>query len=231
MSECLGNCVGCLKANYSLFKNLNEEELEILNHKRRKYNFSKGDILYKEGEKIRGLICLNEGKVKLVKKGKVEDEFIVSLHKTVDFVGFDDLMFNGKCSSTAIAIEDTSICVIDKEQFFKVIKNNAVLAIEIIANQSEKSILYQDKLINISQSNLVSRLAFAINQLVDFYGFERDNKTLAVQIKRREIAAISNMNTANVIRTLSKFKNEKIIDTEGQKIVVLNPKKLDEIAK
>jgi len=231
MSECIGNCVGCLKTNYSLFKNLNEEELGILNSKRRKHNFTKGDILYSEGEKIKGLICLNEGKVKLVKKGEIEDEFIVSLHKTVDFVGFDDLMFDGKCSSTAIAIEDSSICIIDKEQFFKVIKNNAELAIEIIANQSEKSILYQDKLINVSQSNLTSRLAFTINQLIDFYGFEKDNKTLAIQIKRREIASISNMNTANVIRTLSKFKKLKIIDTEGQKIMILNPKKLDELAK
>lgn len=231
MNECLGNCVTCLETVHSLFKNLSESELEVLNHKRRKFNFYKGAILYQEGEEMKGLICLNEGKVKLVKKGKIEDEFIVSLHKTVDFVGFDDLMFNGKCSSTAIAIEDSSICIIDKVQFFKVIKSNSELALDIISNQSGKSIAYQNKLVNISQSNLTSRLAFAINQLTDFYGLEKDNKTLALQIKRREIAAISNMNTANVIRTLSKFKKEKIIDTDGQKIVILNTKRLEELAK
>jgi CRP/FNR family transcriptional regulator len=178
-----------------------------------------------------GLICLNHGKVKLVKSGKIEEEFIVSLHKTVDFIGFDDLMANEKCSSTAIALEDVSVCIIEKKQFFEVIKNNPDLALKIISSQAKEKLQHQQKLLNIAQSNLESRLAYALVQLMDFYGFETDKKTLAVSIKRRELAAMSSMNTANAIRTLAKFKTQKVIDIVGKKILVLDIKKLKNTSK
>ena len=104
MSICIGNCVGCAKVNHSLFDELNDDELKVLNHNRTKFEFKKGAFIYKEGEQIKGLICLNHGKVKLVKKGNIEEEFIVGFHKPVDFVGFDDLMYEGYTSSSAIDI-------------------------------------------------------------------------------------------------------------------------------
>jgi len=104
MEQCLGNCVTCLKANFSLFKGLSDEDLAIVNNGRTKLFFDKGDFLYKEGVTPNGLLCLTEGKVKLSRTGKIENEFIVGLHKPVDFIGFDDLMGNRNYSSSAIAI-------------------------------------------------------------------------------------------------------------------------------
>tara|TARA_R110001592_G_scaffold52689_2_gene161657 strand:- start:9527 stop:10222 length:696 start_codon:yes stop_codon:yes gene_type:complete len=222
MSTCIGNCVGCAKINHSLFDDLNDNELKTINQFRIKYDFKKGEYLYKEGEPIKGLICLNQGKVKVVKKGNIEEEFIVKFHKPVDFVGFDDLMYDGICSSSTVALEDVSICIIKKEQFFNVISQNSELALKIISNQSKKTIEYQDKFLNVAQQNIEARLAFSLNQLVEFFGFEKDNKTIAVSLKRKEIAAISNMNTANVIRCLSNLKDKKIIDTYSRKIIILN---------
>lgn len=226
MGNCLGNCVTCLKVNHSLFSELNKDELEILNQNRIKCEYSKGEFLYQEGDLIPGLICLNQGKVKLIKESKIENEFIVSLHKTVDFIGFDDLMSQSKCSSSAVALDNVSVCVILKEQFFKVIKKNPQLALKIIDNQSKKLIKNQDKLLNIAQSNLESRLAFALIQLVEFYGFDSDGKTLSVTIKRRELAAMSSMNTANAIRTLSKLKGMGIIEIAKKSIIILDQTKL-----
>ena len=229
MHDCLSNCVTCLKVNHSLFSELSEDELEVLNFNRQKFIYAKGEVLYNEEEAINGLICLNHGKVKLIKDSKIEDEFIVALHKTVDFVGFDDLMANSKCSSTAVALEDVSVCIIKKEQFFKVIRKNSDFALKIIAYQSDKLIRSQDKLLNITQSNLESRLAFALIQLVDFYGFNSDGKTLSVTMKRRELAAMSNMNTANAIRTLSKLKDMDVIKIDKKSIIILDQIRLKEL--
>lgn len=229
METCLGNCVTCLKVNHSLFNDLSENELEILNLDREKNVFKKGETLYDEGDDVSGLICLNHGKVKVVKKGKIEDEFIVSLHRTVDFVGFDDLMSSKKFSSTAIALEDVSICVIRKHQFLKTINANPELALKIIAVQSEKLIDSQNKLLNISQSNLMSRLAFALLDLVDFFGFKEDGVTLAAPIKRRELASMSSMNTANAIRTLSILKKEGLVGIDKKYIKILNKEQLSRL--
>lgn len=221
MSICIGNCVGCAKVNHSLFDDLNDDELAILNHNRTKFEFKKGTYLYRENQQMVGLICLNHGKVKLVKKGNIEEEFIVGFHKPVDFIGFDDLMYEGFTTSSAVALEDVSACIIKKEQFFKVISKNSDLALKIISNQSKNSIQYQNKFLNIAQQNIEARLAFSLNQIIEFFGFEKDNKTIAINLKRKEIAAISNMNTANVIRCLTAFKSKKIIETKGRRIIIL----------
>jgi CRP-like cAMP-binding protein len=229
MDQCIGNCTTCLKVNFSLFKDLSEDELNILNEGRVKLFFNKGDFLYKEGATPKGLLCLNEGKVKLSKSGKIEDEFIVGLHKPVDFVGFDDLMGNRNYTTSAIALEDVALCLIAKKNLFKVIKNNSEFALNIIQDFSNKTENFKEKLITLTQNQIDERLAYALNELIEFYGFEKDGKTLAVRIKRKEIAAISNMNTANVIRTLAKFKKEKIINTFKKTIIISDRDKLLDI--
>ncbi len=221
MDYCLGNCVGCLKVNHSLFNDLSDKELELLNKNRSKLFFKKGDVIFKEEEIPSGLYCLNAGKVKLVKDGKIEDEFIVGLTKPVDFLGFDNLMSNTPYNYTAIAIEEVSICVIKKENLFEVISNNPNLASKIINHLSLKVIRQHDKLLVLTQTKLESRLAFTLLDLVDFFGYEEDGKTIAVELKRKELASLSSMNTANVIRMLAYFKKLNIIDLKLKRIQIL----------
>ncbi len=222
MDLCHGNCENCLAVNFSLFKGLNKNELHILNKGRNKQWFKKGEIIYKEGDKLAGLICLNKGKVKLVKKALKGEEFICRLHKPVDYLGFDDLMAQIKFSSTAIALEDASICIIKKENLYQVINNNVSLGVNIIKDLARKSIQDKERILNLTQTQLISRISFAINELINFYGFKPDNKTIAIELKRKEIGAIANIDTSNVIRLLSGLKKEKIIDTNKRKIIVLD---------
>ena len=226
MSDCLGNCVNCLKVNHSLFDDLSTNELEVLNLNRTRKLINKGEFLYHEGDRMTGLICLNTGKVKLVKQGEIENEFIVSLHKTVDFVGFDDLMSNQLCSTSAIALEDVAVCTIMKDQFLKVIEQNASLALKIIRFQAEQLIDKQNRLINIAQKNLDARLAYTLLQLSDFFCDSKNQQVSIHTFKRRELAALSSMNTANAIRTLTKFKQKGWISIEKKAIIVLDKTQL-----
>ncbi|MCB9173054.1 MAG: Crp/Fnr family transcriptional regulator [Flavobacteriales bacterium] len=221
MDYCLGNCVGCLKVNHSLFNDLSDKELELMNRDRSKLFFKRGDVIFRVGAIPLGLYCLNAGKVKLVKEGKIEDEFIVGLTKPVDFLGFDNLMSDTAYKYSAIAIEEVSICVIKKQNLFEVISKNADLANKIIQHLSQKLIQQNERLLILTQTKLESRLAYTLIDLINFYGFEADGKTLAVELKRKELASLSSMNTANVIRMMSHLKKIKIIDTKLRKIQIL----------
>lgn len=222
METCLGNCVGCLKVNYSLFTELTENELETLNKDRLKLFFKKGDYIFLEGATPIGLYCLNHGKVKMIKQGKIEEEFIVGLHKPVDFLGFDNLMSNSPYTYTAIAIEEVSICVIKKENLFTVIDKVPDLGKKIISYLSQKIIEQNERMLVLTQTKMESRLAYTLIELINFYGLEKDGKTLAVALKRKELASLSSMNTANVIRILSAFNKQNIIKTKLRKIQILS---------
>ncbi len=229
MEHCLGNCVGCLKVNYSLFSDLSEKELETLNLDRNKLFFKKGDVVFHEGALPKGLYCLNHGKVKMIKKGKIEDEFIVALHKPVDFLGFDNLMSNSPYTYTAIALEDVSICVIKKENLFAIIEKNIALGKKIINYLSQKLIEQHERMLVLTQTKMESRLAFTLIDLINFYGYDIDGKTIAVELKRKELASLSSMNTANVIRILSTFNKQKIVKTTLRKIQILSLQSLKQI--
>lgn len=219
--KCIGNCVGCLKVNLSLFSDLNAKELELINEGRDKLFFKKGDVIFKEGSEPLGLYCLSLGKVKLVKTGKIEEEFITGLFKPVDFLGFDHLMSNSPYSYSAIALEEVEVCVIKREHLFSLISKNLGLASKIIDHLSQKLISQNERLLILTQTKLESRLAYTLLDLINFFGFEEDGITLAVELKRKEVASLSSMNTANVIRVLSHFKQLKIINSKLRKIQIL----------
>ena len=63
------NCINCLTSKDAIFNVLNSEELEILKNNYTCTSYKKNEIIYKEGDKPNGLICLCSGKVKIFKEG------------------------------------------------------------------------------------------------------------------------------------------------------------------
>lgn len=66
--------------------------------------------------------------------------------------------------------------------------------------------------------------------LKETYGYENDDRTLKVYLTREDIANLSNMTTANAIRTLSNFATEGIVELDGKKIRIMNKKALEKIS-
>ncbi len=62
------NCDNCFISKASVFSVLTEDEKEILRRNHSCSFYKKGEVIYKEGDKPTGLICLSEGKVKYLKK-------------------------------------------------------------------------------------------------------------------------------------------------------------------
>ncbi|MBC8266843.1 MAG: Crp/Fnr family transcriptional regulator [Flavobacteriales bacterium] len=216
-------CVNCLKKRFSLLNKLSEAELQILNSNRKSYNIKRGKSIYNIGEKPKGLICLSQGQAKI----SVGDEFgnlqIVSLKKKVDFLGFHELMSKSNYSTTATAINDVDICIIDKKDFFSVVTHNNDFSMKIIKQLAKDLQNTEKRTIKLTQKHMRSRLAETILELVEIYGFVKNEKGLInVELKRKEFANISNMTTANAIRTMSAFVKEGIIKTERRKVWILD---------
>ena len=125
-------CLNCTKRKKSLLSDLSIDELLILEKNRYEVSYKSGEIICKEGDKPFGLICLNKGKVKIVRRRTNGKEQIVGLKKSVDFIGFRSLMGDSFCLSSAVTLEDSKVCVIKKKDFFKIVESNKVLTFKII---------------------------------------------------------------------------------------------------
>ena len=169
------------------------------------------------------------GKAKIVKEGWKENEQIVGLKKPVDFLGFKDLMSNDHYTTTAIALEESSVCVIEKHDFFDVVANNSQLAFDIISLFARQLTEAHSRMNGLTQKYMRARLADALLLVQDVYGSRPDN-SLKISLKRSDLAALTSMTTANVIRMLSAFAKENVINVNRRIIKIIDMEALKRIS-
>lgn len=214
----------------SVFSVLNTDEKEHLKRNSTCTQYKKNDIIYKEGDKPSGLICLSKGKVKIFKEGVGGREQIVRMAKPVGFIGYRAIFAEQNYLASAEAIEDCVICTIEKEALFKILKTNSDLAFSIIRSLASELGFSNNRTVTLTQKHIRGRLAESLVFLKETYGLEEDDATIKVYLSREDIANLSNMTTSNAIRTLSTFASEKIIALDGRKIKIQDLKGLERIS-
>jgi CRP/FNR family transcriptional regulator, polysaccharide utilization system transcription regulator len=220
----------CLESPSSLLKTLSQKEKESLVQHHTIAHYRKGEILFKDGEKSHGLICLASGKVKVFKIGVGGREQILHMVRPTEFMGFRAMFSNAPYPAYAEALEDSTICIFEKDVFIKIVKKNIDLALKLLKILSEEIKDSNDRIISLTQKHIRGRLAESLTILRDTYGLDTDGKTINALLSREDIAHLSNMTTSNAIRTLSIFASEEIIALEGRKIMILDGQRLDKIS-
>lgn len=220
----------CIEDKMSIFAFLTPDERELLKKKYIYQYYQKGDIIFKEGDKPAGLICLAEGKVKVFKEGVGGREQIVRMAKPIGFIGYRALFAEENHSATAVAIEDSTICTIEKQTIYKLLRSNPDLCLSIIKAFATELGFSNNRTVTLTQKHIRGRLAESLIFLKDTYGYEEDGKTIKIYLSREDIANLSNMTTSNAIRTLSTLAQEGTIGIDGRKIKILDLPKLERIS-
>ena len=230
MSEKVTNSDNCIENKMSVFNVLSAEEKTLLKKNSTSQSYKKGDIIFREGDKPTGLICLSEGKVKVFKEGVGGREQIVRMAKPVGFIGYRALFAEENHTATAVAIEDSTICNIDKDTIYRLLRSNSDLSLSIIKAFATELGFSNNRTVTLTQKHIRGRLAESLIFLKDTYGFEEDGSTIKIYLSREDIANLSNMTTSNAIRTLSTFAGEDVIAIDGRKIKITNLQKLERIS-
>ncbi len=223
-------CNYCLDYRDSIFRILDESEKNILRQYSTCLHFNKGDTIFNEGDKAVALLCLVKGKVKVFIEGVSGREQIIRLAKPVGYIGYKALFADENHFVSAVAIEDCTICRIDKKGLFKVLKSNNELCLRIMKFFATELKFSNSRTVTLTQKHIRGRLAESLIFLKDTYGFEKNGKTINIYLTRGDIAHLSNMTTSNAIRTLSAFAKERIIALNGKRIEILDMGLLEHIS-
>ncbi len=220
----------CLNGTFSLLGCLKPEEKEYLSNHNTYAHYRRGEIVFVEGEKPHGLIFVSIGKVKVYKQGVGGREQIVRMVSSQGLLGYRALFASDRYSATAVAIEDTTVCMFEKSAIIKVIRKNPGLALTLMEAIAKELGFSNDRTISLTQKHVRGRLAESLLVLRDTYGLENDGFTIKVYLSREDIANLSNMTTSNAIRTLSSLASENVIALEGRKIKIIDLYKLEKIS-
>lgn len=223
-------CNEFLDDKKSIFSVISQDQKNILKAGLSAAFYKKGDFIFKEGDKPIGLLCLSEGKVKVFKEGVGGREQIVRLAKPIGFIGYRALFAEENHYASAVAIEDSAVCCVDKDCLYTLLRLNSDLSMSIIKSFATELGFSYYRTVTLTQKHIRGRLAESLLFLKETYGFEKDERTIKVYMSREDIANLSNMTTSNAIRTLSSFAGENVIAIDGRKIKILDIAKLERIS-
>ena len=214
-------CKDCMLRSSSLFSNLTEEELILLEEEKR-CNFQKrGTILYNEGTRINGFYCINDGIIKLFKTGVEGKDQIIKFAKKGDIIGYRSILSNELACTTAKVIDDATLCYIPSDLLIRFVKNNHKFSMELIQLACRELGDANNFLTDIAQKSVRERLAEMLVLLKQDFDLDKDG-ALQISLTREELANMVGTATESVIRLLSEFKSDKLIDINGRKIKILN---------
>ena len=220
----------CLEGSSSIFKGLNQKDKETLGNQHTLTIIKKNQLLFKEGDKPRGLICLASGKVKVFKDGVGGRGQILKMVRQQGFIGYKSLFSDIPWSVSAIAIEDSAVCIFEKNTFLRILKKNPELSLRLMKVIADELWFSNNRTVSLTQKHIRGRLAESLIILRDTYGYDADGKIIRVSLSREDIANLSNMTTSNAIRTLSNMAAEGVIEIKGRKISILDNIHLEHIS-
>jgi CRP/FNR family transcriptional regulator len=200
-----------------------DEISHIEDHKSCNY-FKKNQSLFLEGSYPRGVFCINEGKIKIFKRGYEGKEQIIQIAKGGDLVGFRAMFSEDVYKVSAETLEECNICFISREDFLSLMDSNPTLRKGIIKELSTELADRANFITNMAQKSVRERLAFSLLLLLDIYEGE------AINLSREDMANFVGTATETLIRLLKDFKEEAYIETHARKITVLDRNKLMSIA-
>ena len=222
-------CESCSLESGSLFKHLTTEEVNILNFEKDFRQYKRGDILYQEGNRISGFFCINSGIIKVFKTGFDGKEQIIRFAKMGDIIAYRSVLSNELACTSAKVIEDCQVCFIPSEILTQFIKTNPAYSLELLKLACHELGEANSFITDIAQKTVRERLAEILLLLVNDFGLDNE-QFLKISLTREELANIVGTATESVIRLLSEFKSDKLVELNGRKIKILNTKGLGKIS-
>ncbi|MFP4042808.1 MAG: Crp/Fnr family transcriptional regulator [Bacteroidales bacterium] len=219
----------CINNNETVFRHLTKEQREILNKEKTCNTYKKGAEIYHEGSRTNGLYCINDGVVKIFKTGIDGREQIIYFAKEGDIIGYRSILSGELACSSAKAIQNSVLCFIPGDLLVTMIKENGDFALDVLQQSCKELGEANSFITDIAQKTVRERLAEVLIKLKDNFDLDENNE-LQVSLTREELANIVGTATESVIRLLSEFKQDKLIDLQGRKIRLLNIKKLEKIS-
>lgn len=222
-------CLSCLIHKNSIFKDLNNEEIELITIEKTCHSYKKGELIYNEGNRIKGVYCINKGIIKVYKTGVEGKEQIIKFAKSGDIIGFRSVLSGENACTSSKVLEDSILCYIPSETLFELIKKNPSFSINLLKIVCKELGEANEFITDIAQKSAKERLAEVLVVLKNTFELDNNNY-LQISLTREELSNLVGSATESVIRLLSEFKTDNLIELEGRKIKILNIQKLQKIA-
>ncbi|MFA5180153.1 MAG: Crp/Fnr family transcriptional regulator [Syntrophales bacterium] len=215
-----------------LFSFLNPEDIEIIAALLRRRSVRKGDVVFQKGDEGTALYAILRGRIKIIVTRPVGDKITVAILNDGDFFGEMALLDGMPRSADAVALEETQLAVLDRNDFLAFLAQQKHAALAILRTMSLRLRKTDDLLAEICFLSLSSRLAKGLLELArsDSEG-GHDSSPPAMRMTQKDLSSLLGVSRESVNKELKILRDKGIVSTERSKIVILDQERLKKRAK
>ena len=200
------------------------EEFAKVDVNTRQKHYKKKDTIYAESNTPMYVYFIEKGKVKTIKNNKQDKELITGLYNEGDFFGYIAILEGNVYDDEAIAMEEVQLKLVPKEDFFKLIYQNRDVANAFMKLLSKEVKEKEERLLKIAYDSVRKKVSESLVLLKERYG--KDKELFSIPISREDLAHIAGTATETLIRTLTDFKEEGLVEIKGSTITIMDFDKL-----
>jgi len=176
--------------------------------------FQKADTIYSQGDPAKGVKYIQEGGVRLSVISEGGKEAVVAVLGPGDFFGEGCLAGQPVCMATAIAIVDTSILFIEKEEMMRVLRTEHAFSDRFISHMLTRNIRIEEDLVDQLFNSSEKRLARAL-LLLARYGKEDQPQGVIHKVSQETLAEMIGTTRSRVNFFMNKFRKLGFIKYNG----------------
>ncbi len=214
---------------HPLFRHLTEDEIHEISFNKITESHKRGSLIYREGNRIKGFYCIRSGIIKIFKTGFDGKEQIIRFAKPGDLMGYRSVVSNEPACTSTEVLEDSVLCHIPTSILLHLMKTNGDFAVELMKLTCKELGEANTYLTDIAQKTVKERLAEVLLNLDREFGVSGEGN-LNISLTREELANLVGTATESIIRLLSEFRNDRLIELQGRKIKILDRPGLKYIA-
>lgn len=225
----LPDSIQCRERFRQTFKEIPDDDLKQLFTQITVKDYKKGSIVYKEGTRIKGCYFVYSGIVKIFQTGKEGKEQIIKFEQEGDIFGFRSVIRQESACTSVETLSDSVLCHIPDFALLHLIKSNPDFAYDLMQIAC-KELGDSNKCIkDIAQKSVKARLAEILLLIANDFGLENDG-SLKLNLTQEDLSNFVGTATETVIRLLSDYRTDGLVESKGRKIKLLNIEKLKKIA-
>lgn len=215
----------------SILQDLSPEDRQLLLLHKSEQAYKKGEIIFREGAYPSGIFYITEGKVKKYKVDKEGKEQIIYVANTGELLGYHAVLSDGRYPDSAAALEEGTIAFIPREDFLTTLQKSDVLSRRLLKTLSHEFAVLANSLSLFTQKSVRERLALQLIVLREKYKQDfQSGMPVEINMSRDDLASLVGTVRENIVRVLTEFKRNGILETRGRKIIIHDVNKLVAIA-
>jgi CRP/FNR family cyclic AMP-dependent transcriptional regulator len=213
-------------ATVPLFNGLDRSELEKFAEVTREKSYPKGSVILFEDDPGDSLFVVRDGRVKVVLIGEDGREVILGVLGVGEYFGELSLIDDRPRSAHVIAMEDSNLLVLRREDFRNRVESSPRVAWSLLTELSRRLRRADDKIGGLVLLDVPGRIARLLLDLAEESGAHAIEKTLTHQT----IAQMIGASRETVSRAMKDFQDAGWITVERRRIAIADRAALEQRA-